>query len=338
MRSAQAMLPAMRHATPAPCHEPSGGAGRRLACRGPGPAPRASPNSPPLHPKPAPPVVHQAARLWRRAQGDRGHPGRGGIRRRVIRPSAGARRGGWRARRPSIGLNGDLAGGGRGRPALHIAGGAGLVVPTSPRPPSHPKQVRLAWHSAGTYDKATGTGGSNGATMRFAPESEHGANAGLAVARWGAESPRAQAAGRQPKRGGACHATRACCVGLLLKRASTPQPLEHAPQPAPLVPPPCWPGPCWSPSRPRWGAGAGVPGRGACGWASWTGAAAGWRGMAAARNARLGSLAPAVRPREPPCALTAPLPIPFWDPPVPVDQLRRPLHTGGRHRHRGHGR
>ena len=46
-----------------------------------------------------------------------------------------------------------------------------------------PHQVRLAWHAAGTYDKATGTGGSNGATMRFAPESEHGANAGLAVAR-----------------------------------------------------------------------------------------------------------------------------------------------------------
>lgn len=46
-----------------------------------------------------------------------------------------------------------------------------------------PVLVRLAWHASGTYDKATGTGGSNGATMRFAPESEHGANAGLAVAR-----------------------------------------------------------------------------------------------------------------------------------------------------------
>lgn len=43
--------------------------------------------------------------------------------------------------------------------------------------------VRLAWHSSGTYDKETGTGGSNGATMRFAPEAEHGANAGLKVAR-----------------------------------------------------------------------------------------------------------------------------------------------------------
>ncbi|KAI8476664.1 MAG: heme peroxidase [Monoraphidium minutum] len=46
-----------------------------------------------------------------------------------------------------------------------------------------PVLVRLAWHCAGTYDKASGTGGSNGATMRFKPEADHGANAGLAVAR-----------------------------------------------------------------------------------------------------------------------------------------------------------
>ena len=46
-----------------------------------------------------------------------------------------------------------------------------------------PILVRLAWHAAGTYDKATGTGGSNGATMRFSPESGHGANAGLVIAR-----------------------------------------------------------------------------------------------------------------------------------------------------------
>lgn len=37
-----------------------------------------------------------------------------------------------------------------------------------------PTLVRLAWHCSGTYDKNTGTGGSNGATMRFAPESNHG--------------------------------------------------------------------------------------------------------------------------------------------------------------------
>ncbi|KAI0049939.1 class II peroxidase, partial [Auriscalpium vulgare] len=46
-----------------------------------------------------------------------------------------------------------------------------------------PVLIRLAWHSSGTYDKNTGTGGSNYATMRFAPESLHGANAGLHVAR-----------------------------------------------------------------------------------------------------------------------------------------------------------
>ncbi|KAK5987595.1 Cytochrome c peroxidase [Cladobotryum mycophilum] len=46
-----------------------------------------------------------------------------------------------------------------------------------------PVLVRLAWHASGTFDKETGTGGSNGATMRFAPESNHGANAGLIAAR-----------------------------------------------------------------------------------------------------------------------------------------------------------
>lgn len=46
-----------------------------------------------------------------------------------------------------------------------------------------PILIRLAWHSSGSYDKVSGTGGSNGAGMRFAPESGYGANAGLAVAR-----------------------------------------------------------------------------------------------------------------------------------------------------------
>lgn len=46
-----------------------------------------------------------------------------------------------------------------------------------------PILLRLGWHASGTYDAATGTGGSNGATMRFAPEKDHGANAGLQHAR-----------------------------------------------------------------------------------------------------------------------------------------------------------
>jgi cytochrome c peroxidase len=46
-----------------------------------------------------------------------------------------------------------------------------------------PVLLRLAWHASGTYDAETGTGGSNGATMRFAPEADHGANAGLKHAR-----------------------------------------------------------------------------------------------------------------------------------------------------------
>ncbi|KAL2786651.1 heme peroxidase [Aspergillus keveii] len=46
-----------------------------------------------------------------------------------------------------------------------------------------PVVLRLSWHASGTYDKTTGTGGSNGATMRFAPESNHGANLGLVNAR-----------------------------------------------------------------------------------------------------------------------------------------------------------
>lgn len=46
-----------------------------------------------------------------------------------------------------------------------------------------PLLVRLAWHSAGTYDANKNKFGSDGATMRFSPESNHGANAGLGIAR-----------------------------------------------------------------------------------------------------------------------------------------------------------
>jgi catalase (peroxidase I) len=42
--------------------------------------------------------------------------------------------------------------------------------------------VRLAWHDSGTYCAKSKTGGANGSS-RFMPESGHGANAGLKVAR-----------------------------------------------------------------------------------------------------------------------------------------------------------
>lgn len=46
-----------------------------------------------------------------------------------------------------------------------------------------PVLVRLAWHTAGTWCQHSKTGGSNGATIRFAPEANYGANAGLNIAR-----------------------------------------------------------------------------------------------------------------------------------------------------------
>lgn len=48
-----------------------------------------------------------------------------------------------------------------------------------------PFTVRLAWHASGTFDQSKAglddQGGSNGATMRFAPEITDDANAGLAL-------------------------------------------------------------------------------------------------------------------------------------------------------------
>jgi catalase (peroxidase I) len=45
-----------------------------------------------------------------------------------------------------------------------------------------PVFLRLSWHASGTYDAASKTGGSNGATMRFSPEKDDPENAGLAEA------------------------------------------------------------------------------------------------------------------------------------------------------------
>lgn len=55
-----------------------------------------------------------------------------------------------------------------------------------------PVLVRLAWHASGTYDKKSGTGGSNGATMRYHMEAADGANAGLEYARKFLEPIKAQ--------------------------------------------------------------------------------------------------------------------------------------------------
>jgi len=46
-----------------------------------------------------------------------------------------------------------------------------------------PVLLRLAWHASGTYDKKDNSGGSDGATMRYALEANDGANAGLETAR-----------------------------------------------------------------------------------------------------------------------------------------------------------
>lgn len=45
-----------------------------------------------------------------------------------------------------------------------------------------PTMVRLAWHSSGTYDRMSRTGGSGGGTIRFREELAHGGNAGLDAA------------------------------------------------------------------------------------------------------------------------------------------------------------
>jgi catalase (peroxidase I) len=46
-----------------------------------------------------------------------------------------------------------------------------------------PLLIRFSWHCCGTYDGTTGTGGSNGGTMRFEAEQNDPENAGLEKAR-----------------------------------------------------------------------------------------------------------------------------------------------------------
>ena len=46
-----------------------------------------------------------------------------------------------------------------------------------------PMMLRLAWHCSGTWCKTALNGGSDGGTMRFKPECDHGGNAGLGIAR-----------------------------------------------------------------------------------------------------------------------------------------------------------
>jgi len=46
-----------------------------------------------------------------------------------------------------------------------------------------PMLLRLAWHCSGTWCKSALNGGSDGGTMRFKPECDHGGNAGLGIAR-----------------------------------------------------------------------------------------------------------------------------------------------------------
>jgi hypothetical protein len=46
-----------------------------------------------------------------------------------------------------------------------------------------PIAMRMAWHAAGTYDAKSKTGGTNGGTMRFSPESTDPSNAGLSIIR-----------------------------------------------------------------------------------------------------------------------------------------------------------
>jgi len=55
-----------------------------------------------------------------------------------------------------------------------------------------PVLARLAWHSAGTYDAETDTGGPDGASMRYGAEGGDPANVLYSIARVSLESVKAK--------------------------------------------------------------------------------------------------------------------------------------------------
>jgi hypothetical protein len=95
------------------------------------------------------------------------------------------------------GSNGGGGNGGGGNGGGGNGGGGGAVIAVADvldyqaisaeieslirqNPNRGPTIVRLAWHSSGTYDELTQTGGSDGGTIRFEEELFRTANAGLA--------------------------------------------------------------------------------------------------------------------------------------------------------------
>jgi len=65
--------------------------------------------------------------------------------------------------------------------SLHASEIKSRIITTSAN--ACPMAVRLAWHASGTFDRTDNSGGSNGAGMRFEPESTDDANAGLDIIR-----------------------------------------------------------------------------------------------------------------------------------------------------------
>lgn len=71
--------------------------------------------------------------------------------------------------------------------AAQIAAAEKTILSVIPKPGYDdgslaPLFIRLGWHSSGTFDGRAMTGGSDGARIRFAPESTDDANAGLSIA------------------------------------------------------------------------------------------------------------------------------------------------------------